>query len=876
MIGVNRWITIAAAFVACALVVPIGATAADSPAKRGIQELSSATNNNLSITRDGLGKPFLLSASVIPQAGAPTSGGLAGKVVRFELFHDGVDLYEEVEGIVVTKDLPARRLLTTFPIVSEDATKIVIDFNKGMRRVFTDSWTGGGSRDVVLEVPQSRVFAVDKSEEYLVIRQSVQARDLQFGANREVRFEVRYFFSPYTPLDKPGKEQPDSETRHVRFFETGPLLELTTGRPSAKIAHFDLTKPIQFYYSANTPSNYVDAVKEGILYWNRAFLTNIVKADKAPDGVTAPDARYNIIQWVPWDAAGFAYADVLLDPMTGESKHAQTYITSVFAIGGRARARALLRTLTELAAEKKADKKDGDPKKVWSMTERLPFLEQTSFCQLDVQAMAADLAQGIQDLLASDSLSDEAVLRVSQDYVRHVVAHEVGHVLGLRHNFAGSLATTMTHQELDDWFKSYLLNTNYEAFTNKVGSSSVMEYSVFKARVFDGWKMRISKDPLPYDKAAIQWGYFDSKEAVEKKLLFATDGDIFRYGDVATFDYGPEMVVSGYADLGATIHNLPNSIIETFISARAPRDPRDRVPLEEVNLSPSGYASAMAREIGQMLYWFRNDVRSLRIENDFQFIGDLNRKERLEAHWKSLNEQLDKLGGVEKAVFSTLPLDLKIDSKGEPKGVSAAEKLNATALTARLEKLLETPSYTNFVGLDEKHYSFTKDEKEFIVKRAKKFFEELEKETVKHVCKRFEDAPRTLGIEANGSLSEDDAVAKLEKKIIEFARTVILATDDEKRLKGKVDKSFVEVVLFKYDQETRLAAAKMLNDKTGSFRGWATDAKGDLNKALKDEVDGALNIANLKDFKDSNLSRPLREWYLEQQDILALLPPKPR
>jgi hypothetical protein len=82
-------------------------------------------------------------------------------------------------------------------------------------------------------------------------------------------------------------------------------------------------------------------------------------------------------------------------------------------------------------------------------------------------------------------------------------------------------------------------------------------------------------------------------------------------------------------------------------------------------------------------------------------------------------------------------------------------------------------------------------------------------------------------------------------------------------------------VAFKYDDESRMAAAKVLNDKTGSFRAWSTDAKGDLNKALKDDIDGALNIANLKEFRDSILSRPLREWYLKQQDILALLPPKP-
>ncbi|HTI68334.1 MAG TPA: zinc-dependent metalloprotease [Candidatus Limnocylindria bacterium] len=874
MTWVNRWIAIACFFVVSAGGVPLRVSAATESAKRGSDELRPATNN-VSIARSALGKTFLLSASVIPQEGAPTSGGLAGKIVRFELFSDGVDLYEEVDGIVVTKDLPARRLITTFPIIAQDATSLTIDFNKGMRRLFTDGWTGEGIRDQVMEVPQSRVFSVQKSDEYLVIRQSAQARDLAESANQEVRFEIRYFLSPYQPSEKPGKEPPRSEDRYVRFFETYRQLELTTGRASAKIARFDVSKPIQFYYSANTPSNYVDAVKEGILYWNRAFGTNIVRADKAPDGVTAPDARYNVIQWVPWDAAGFAYADVLLDPLTGESKHGQVYMTSVFAISGRARARALLRMMSELAAEKKSDKKDGEPKKHPPALPKLPFFEQTSACRMDTQAMAAEMAQGLQDLLANENLTDEAVLRVSRDYVRSVVAHEVGHVLGLRHNFAGSLATTLPQTDLDEWFKSYLIHTNYQSFSNRISSSSVMEYSVFKPTVFEGWMIGSSTNALPYDRAAIQWGYFDSKDPVSQKLLFATDEDVFRFGDALRFDYGTEPVVAGYAEIASLVHELPNYLIENFISARAPQDPRDRVPLEEVNLSPGLYAGAIAADISHMLYWFRSGARSLRLENDFGFIGALNKKDRTVAHWKSLNEQIEHLGGIDRTFFGTLPLDLKIDTKGEQKGVSAADKINAGTLSSRLEKLLEAPAYTNFVGLDEKHYSFTKEEKELIVKRGRKFFEEFEKETVKRVCKSFEDAPRDLGTEANDHLEDDDVVAKLETKIVEMARTVVLATDDSKRLKGKVDKSFVEVVKFKYDQETRLAAAKMLNDKTGSFRAWSIEAKSDLNKALKDQVEGALNIANLKDFKESSLSLPLREWYLEQQDVLGLLPPKP-
>ena len=112
-------------------------------------------------------------------------------------------------------------------------------------------------------------------------------------------------------------------------------------------------------------------------------------------------------------------------------------------------------------------------------------------------------------------------------------------------------------------------------------------------------------------------------------------------------------------------------------------------------------------------------------------------------------------------------------------------------------------------------------------------------------------------------------MAKLEQRIIEVAKYVITAKSETNRISGRIDKSYVEVPEYKYDQETRLAAAKALNERTGSFKGWADDAKGDLNGQLKKQVEEAMNIAHFKDFKVSLLSRPLREWYQQQQEIVA-------
>jgi hypothetical protein len=847
-----------------------------APAAPIAPPLEVADGMMLAIPKAGLGKDYQFTASVIPQEWAATSTGLAGKIVRFELFPDGVDMYESTQGLVVTEDLPARRLLATFPIVQQDDQKVVVDFNKGMRRIFTQMWVSEGGlnlygRDEVLEVPDSRVFEMRQDKDRLIIRQSVQARNREYAENLEFRYEMRYFLSPYKPAAFTGKEEDMPDYRYLRYFETDGQIEPVTGRVSSRIARFDIRQPIIFYYSANTPSNYVEAVKDGILYWNFAFGKEIVQAKKAPDGVTAPDAEHNIIQWVPWDNAGFAYADDLMDPMTGQSQHGQAYITSAFAFVSRAEARILLRSMEEMAEPKKDEKKG-------SLTPRraLPFLSSGPSCDVDPVEFARQMASGLKEVLASDELTDAAVLRASQDYVREVVAHEVGHVLGLRHNFAGSLAGTLPQKELDDWFRDYIAGKSLDAYTNKITSASVMDYNVFKSGAFIGWRMRTIKEALPHDRAAIAWGYFDSTEARDKKLLFGTDPDTWIYGDVRRFDYGEDPVVGAYNEIAQIIDLLPNNVIERFIRARAPRNPHDRIPLEQVNLSYAPYARELAGDFDDILIWFKADTRSLRVENKFDFIGDLNRKERLQAHWNYLTNQIDQLGGVDRAVFSFLPVDLKLELKDKPTNTLVVERLSATNLSARLERLLTNANYSTFVGLDDKKYSFTREERELIVKRGRKFFEELDKEVIRQVCQRLTKATRDLDFEANDQVNDDDDLAKLDQRIIDLAKLVVTTQDETNRIEGREDKQIVSVPHFKYDQATRLDAAHMLGPTTGSYKGWADKAKSDLNEALKKEIDSALGLDHYKDFKPSVLSRPLEEWYQEQQEILALLPAEPK
>ena len=66
------------------------------------------------------------------------------------------------------------------------------------------------------------------------------------------------------------------------------------------------------------------------------------------------------------------------------------------------------------------------------------------------------MISGLSSLLSSEKkISKDVFLKISQDYIREVVAHEVGHTLGLRHNFAGSLHSNLDLSKKEDVFLDY-------------------------------------------------------------------------------------------------------------------------------------------------------------------------------------------------------------------------------------------------------------------------------------------------------------------------------------------------------------------------------------------------------------------------------------
>lgn len=239
--------------------------------------------------------------------------------------------------------------------------------------------------------------------------------------------------------------------------------------------------PVVYYLSSTIPLKYRSSVRQALLTWNKAFerigISGAVEVKDQPNDpeFDPDDIRYNVIRWLAEENGGFAEAQLLYNPYTGEMIKSGVVIDSDIMRFVKYEYPVLTAYGDEVQS------RHGH----FMGAEGYGAGEQQQF-GYGLAALA--LMNGTNGYNIPDSYSNQ--------FLQSIVLHESGHDFGLRHNFIGTQAYSA--KQLQD-----------ANFTHRYGvANSVMEYSPINiwpkgTKQGDYFQTALG----PYDYYAIKWGY---------------------------------------------------------------------------------------------------------------------------------------------------------------------------------------------------------------------------------------------------------------------------------------------------------------------------------------------------------------------------------
>jgi Met-zincin/Domain of unknown function (DUF5117) len=212
-------------------------------------------------------------------------------------------------------------------------------------------------------------------------------------------------------------------------------------------------QPITYYLDRGAPEPIRSALLEGARWWNQAFeaagYENAFRVEMLPEGADLMDLRYNVIQWVHRATRGWSYGASVIDPRTGE------IIKGHVTLG--------------------------------SLRVRQDYL----------------IAEGLLAPYEKGKPLSPKIMEMALARLRQLAAHEVGHTLGLMHNYA---ASTVNRSSVMD----------YPPPLVRLSSDGTPDLSDAYATGIGDW-----------DKVSITWGYsdfppgIDEHSALDKTLIDA-------------------------------------------------------------------------------------------------------------------------------------------------------------------------------------------------------------------------------------------------------------------------------------------------------------------------------------------------------------------
>jgi hypothetical protein len=290
----------------------------------------------------------------------------------------------------------------------------------------------------------SFVTSVTPSAEAITLRMHHSLVQLPDDGYRARAFDPR---SSYINISYFDYATPVSEPIDKKFIIRHRLRKKD---PTAKLS--EAVEPIVYYLDNGTPEPIRSALLDGAAWWNEAFeaagYKNAFQVKLLPEGADPMDVRYNTITWVHRSTRGWSYGSSVVDPRTGE------IIKGHVSLG--------------------------------SLRVRQDYL----------------IFAGLLAPYESGQAVSEPMLKTALQRLRQLSAHEVGHTLGLVHNYAAS--------------------------TN--GRASVMDYPHPTIRLDKNGNIDLSDAYAvgmgEWDKVSIAWGYQDFPPGADeaKELAKIIDG----------------------------------------------------------------------------------------------------------------------------------------------------------------------------------------------------------------------------------------------------------------------------------------------------------------------------------------------------------------
>jgi hypothetical protein len=282
----------------------------------------------------------------------------------------------------------------------------------------------------------------------------------------------------------------DSDDQHfVRYITRW---DLQKDDPNARMS--PPKQPIKFWIEKTLPVKLRPIVRAGITEWNKAYeklgFDNAIEVEQQPNDADwdPEDVNYNTFRWITAEA-GFAMGPSRVNPMTGQILDADIIFDASFLRHWKQEYENFSHAaIAELAGEPAPENT--------SLHHLFGDRGQQAACRLSVGmqrqmgfAAAALAARG--EIGKRGELPEEFLMEA----LKEVVMHEVGHTLGLRHNFKSSSWKTLA--EIEDPAKA-----------GEPIVASVMDYSPVNIVTAGGKQTSYYSTTIgPYDYWAIEYGY---------------------------------------------------------------------------------------------------------------------------------------------------------------------------------------------------------------------------------------------------------------------------------------------------------------------------------------------------------------------------------